>query len=97
MASRLIKKNGESIVLNKSLIAIITLLLLLLSSCATAVAYSVGIKATADNSLNIANENKENIENNQNKINNNREDIAVINAQYEEIIRRLKNIEENMK
>ncbi len=94
MVRKYIKGDGNGGVnVNKSFLTIITLFILVLSTCASVVAYSVGVKNTADLSLNKAEECQEILDNQEEKIHINEQNIAVSQSQYEEILRRLERIE----
>ncbi len=89
-----VRSDGNGgVIISKTLIALITLFVLILVTCASVVAYSTGVANTAEEAMNLASEVEQRQNSQYDTIEKNRENIAVIKAQYDDIIRRLKNIE----
>lgn len=83
----------DSIKINKTLIALISLIIVIIGTLASIVAYSVGVSSTAEQAVKLATEVKNNQEEQAKQIQQNKEDIAIVNTQYKDIIRRLDSIE----
>lgn len=93
----LFKRNGENgVVINKTMIALVSLIIVIITTTASIVGYSVATSSTAEQALELAEEVKQEQQNQIKMIQQNKEDIAVVNAQYKEIIRRLENIEQKV-
>lgn len=91
------KSDGNGgVLISNTLIALITMIILVLGTCASVVAYSVGVSETASHALQVATKCTEDQVVAGGQITKNKENIAVITSQYDDIIRRLESIENKL-
>lgn len=89
-------KDEDGIRISKNLIAVITLIILLLTTVSTAVAYTVGVKSTVDQIDKELSAVQDILQAIQPRIGQNEKDIAVIKAHYESIDLNIKEIKETL-
>ena len=81
---------------SKNFIAILTLLIIMLTTVSAAVAYTVGVKTVVEQMSLDINEVKQGIKEIQPRINQNERDIAVMRAYYENIDLNIKDIKRTL-